>query len=53
MSSVFLAGAAVLRELKSVLQRFFVFGAEVVGPLAFGTLHFDHVVLGHNNEVSI
>jgi hypothetical protein len=47
MSCVFLARAAKLCELESVLQRFFVFGAEVVGTLAFGTLHLDHVVLGH------
>ncbi|KKU34383.1 MAG: hypothetical protein UX57_C0004G0048 [Candidatus Uhrbacteria bacterium GW2011_GWE2_46_68] len=39
---------AKLAEFQTLLERLFVFTAEVVDLLTLRTLHFDEIILGHN-----
>jgi hypothetical protein len=37
----------VLFDLQAILEGFFILTGKIVHAFALGTLHFDHVVLGH------
>jgi len=47
VGSVLFAVLAVLAQLQPVLQHLFIFGAEIVDPLAHRALQLYHVILGH------